>query len=288
VTAAVVPALALTSALISASATVLLRRGLRYDGAYTAVWINVAVGAAGAWVAVLAAGGVGRPSLRGLAFFTAAGLIGTLGGRLFRFMAIDLVGASISAALMNLSPLVSSTLAIVLLGEELTLPVLVGTLVIVVGTTLLSSGGRRTGVRPGLLVVPLLSAVCFGIVAILRKVGLEGMAPIPGFAVNVTAAFVAFTAFLVAARQTRAMTCRREGLIYLLAAGVAENLSVFLVLMALTVGAVSVVAPLASVSPIFVLVLSVFFLRGIEHLNARIVIGIALIVAGIVLITALR
>jgi uncharacterized membrane protein len=288
VTAAVVPVVALISAFISAGATVLLRRGLRHDGAYTAVWVNVAVGTALSWLAVLLTGGVGTPSARGVALFASAGLIGTLGGRLLRFTAIDLVGASISAALMNLSPLVSSTLAILVLGERVTLPVLLGTLVIVIGTTLLSSGGRRIGVRPALLAVPLLSAVCFGVVAVLRKIGLGGMAPIPGFAVNVSAALVAFTAFLVSAGQTRAMACSRAGLGYLLAAGVAENLSVFLLLLALTAGAVSVVAPLASVSPIFVLVLSVFFLRGIEVLNPRIVAGILLIVAGIALITALR
>jgi uncharacterized membrane protein len=63
---------------------------------------------------------------------------------------------------------------------------------------------------------------------------------------------------------------------------------VFLVIMGLTLGSVSVVAPLASVAPIFVLVLSFFFLRGIELLNARIVAGTLLIVAGVYLITALR
>ena len=48
----------------------------------------------------------------------------------------------------------------------------------------------------------------------------------------------------------------------------------------------SVVAPLSSVSPIFVLVFSFFFLRGIELLNARIVVGTLLIVVGVYLITA--
>ncbi len=71
-------------------------------------------------------------------------------------------------------------------------------------------------------------------------------------------------------------------------AGVAENLGVFLLLLALSLGTVSVVAPLASVSPIFVLVLSFFFLRGIDMLNRRIVIGTLLIVAGVYLIMALR
>jgi drug/metabolite transporter (DMT)-like permease len=250
VTPASVPGLALASALISAGATILIRRGLRHDGPYTAFWINLAVGTVGLWAAVALGTGLGAPSLQGVALFAAAGLIGTMGGRLLRFIGIETVGASITSALMNLSPLVSSALAIVLLGEDVTLPILGGTLVIVAGTTLLSSGGRSSGVRARQLIVPLLSAVCFGIVAVLRKMGLAGMAPVPGFAVNVTAALIAFTGFLT--------------------------------------GSVSVVAPLASVSPIFVLVLSFFFLRGIELLNTRIVVGTVLIVAGVYLITALR
>lgn len=287
-TPAAVPAVALISALVSAAATVLIRRGLRYDGPYTAFWINLAVGSVCVWLAVLATGGLGAFSSRGVVLFAAAGLIGTVGGRLLRFMGIETVGASITAALMNLSPLVSSALAIVVLGERVTAPLLVGTLVVVGGTTILSVGGRSSGVRPRQLVVPLLSAVCFGVVAVLRKVGLNGMAPVPGFAVNVTAALIAFTAFLVASGQTAAMACGRRSVGYFVLAGVAENLAVFLVVAALSVGSVSVVAPLSSVSPVFVLVLSFFFLRGIELLNARIVAGTLLIVVGVYLITALR
>ena len=57
--------------------------------------------------------------------------------------------------------------------------------------------------------------------------------------------------------------------------------------MALSLGTVSVVAPLAAVAPIFVLVLSFVFLRGVETLSARIVLGTFLIVFGVYLITAL-
>ncbi len=227
-----VPVLALASALMSAASTVLISRGLRRYGPYTGAWINLAVGTACVWIAVLLAGGVGRPTLAGVAYFALAGLIGTVGGRLLRFMSIETVGASISAALINLNPLVSSGLAILLLGER--------------------------------------------------------MAPIPGFAVNVTAALVAYTAFLVASRQSALMVCRGRSLVYFAAAGVAENVGVCLVVLALSVGTVSVVAPLASVSPIFVLVLSFFFLRGIEMLNRRIVVGTLLIVSGVYLLTALR
>jgi len=282
-----VPALALTSALLSAAATVLIRHGLVRHGAYTGFWINLATGTVCLWIAVLATGGVGHPTARALMLFVLAGLIGTVAGRLTRFLAIETVGASITAGFMNVTPFVSSGLAIVLLGERLTWPIVIGTVVIVLGTTLLSTGGRRLGLRPGQLVLPAVSAACFGVVAILRKLGLSGMGAVPGTAVNVTTAFVAFTSFLLATGQGGAMTCRGWSLVYFIVAGVFENVSVFLVVVALGMGAVSVVAPLQNVTPIFVLFLSVVFLRGIETLNARVVAGTVLIVIGAYLITAL-
>jgi uncharacterized membrane protein len=282
-----VPALALTSALLSAAATILIRHGLIRHGAYTGFWINLVVGTVCLWIAVPFTGGVGHPTAWALGLFVAAGLIGTVAGRLLRFLAIDTVGASITAGFMNVTPFVSSGLAIILLGEQLTAPIVIGTLVIVLGTTLLSTGGRRLGVRPAQLVLPALSATCFGIVAILRKVALGGMAPVPGTAVNVTTALVAFTAFLLATGQRDAMACRGRSLVYFIAAGVAENVSVFMVVFALSIGSVSVVAPLQNVTPIFVLLLSLVFLRGIEALNARVIAGTLLIVVGAWLITAL-
>jgi uncharacterized membrane protein len=282
-----VPALALISAFLSAAATILIRHGLQRYGPYTGVWINVVVGAVGLWIAVLVTGGMGHPSPRALVLFVLAGLIGTVAGRMLRFLAIEAVGASISAGFMNLTPLVSSLLAILLLGERVTMPIMVGTLVIVLGTMLLSTGGRSLGVRPVLLWLPALSATCFGVVAILRKVGLSGAAPIPGAAVNVSTALVVFTAFLLASGQAGAMRCSGRSLLYFVVAGLAENLSVFLVILALSMGAVSVVAPLTNVAPIFVLLLSAIFLRGIEILNARVIGGTLLIVLGAFLITAL-
>ena len=282
-----VATLALSSAFLSAAATVLIRQGLRGYGPYTGVWINMLVGAVCLWVGVLVTGGIGRPTPTAVALFVLAGLIGTVAGRLLRFFAIDAVGASITGAFMNVTPLVSSGLAILLLGEHVTIPVVVGTLVIVAGATLLSAGGRSLGVRPAHLLLPILSATCFGIVAILRKIGLSGMAPVPGTAVNVTTALVVFTGFLIASGQSRAMVCRGPSLIYFLAAGVAENMGVFLVVLALSIGTVSVVAPLTNVTPLFVIVFSLLFLRGIETLNARVIGGSALIVIGACLITAL-
>ena len=279
--------LALGGAFFSALATIYIRQGLRASDPYAGFFVNVVVGTVSLWIAVIATGGLGHVSPRGALFFICAGLIGTVGGRLLRFVAIEKVGASIAAALINLNPFVSSALAIALLGESITVPIVIGTVVIVVGTTLLSLGGKRLGFRLGQLALPLLSAVCFGVVAVLRKLGLSDTSAVVGSAINVTTALVAYTAFLLASGRPEIMVCRGRSLAYFAVAGLAENVGVFMNVVALSMGRVSVVTPLYGTAPIFVLVLAPFFLRDVERLTTRVVMGTLLIVFGVYLITAL-
>ena len=278
---------ALAAAILSAIATILIRQGLQGGSPYAGFWINLVVGTAGLWVAVFLTGGLGHPTTTGILLFAFAGIVGTIGGRLLRFISIEQVGASISAALINLYPMISSVLAIIILGEEVTLPIVAGTVVIVAGTILLSIGGRHGGIKPWHLALPIVSAFCFSVVAILRKLGLGHIGAVAGSAINVSTALVGFTALVVSAGHGRAITARGRSLGYFIAAGIAENAAVFLNVVALGLGTVSVVAPLYGSSPIFVLLLSLLFLRGIERLSARIVIGTVLIVLGVYLITAL-
>ena len=279
--------LALASALSSAGSTILIRQGLRSGTPFTGFWVNLVVGTAGLWIAVLFTEGIGHLSAHGLALFALAGLVGTTGGRLLRFVSIEKVGASIAAALINLNPFVSSGLAILLLGEHITLPIVIGTVVIVAGTTLFSVGGQRLGVRPSLLVLPILSATCFGVVAVLRKLGLSDTTAVVGSAINVTTAFVAFTAFLFATGRREVMVTRGWSLAHFVGAGLTENVGVFMNVVALSMGRVSVVTPLYGTAPIFVLFLAPFFLRDVERLRPRVVAGTLLIVFGVYLITAL-
>jgi uncharacterized membrane protein len=283
----IVPVLALAAALLSATATIFVRQGLRRGDPYTGVWISMIVGAIGLWLCVLVTGGVGRVSTRSLLLFAAAGLIGTVGGRITRFLAIEKVGAAVTAAVGNVTPLIASLLAILLLGERVTLPILAGTVVIVIGTVLLSTSGRRLGFRPWQIWLPLTSATCFGIVAIIRKIGLGDMGPVLGTAINLTTAMIAFSALMLASGHRGIHACRGWTLVYFIAAGVLENAGVFLTIVALSLGAVSVVMPLAMSTPIFVLLFTPLFLRGVEILTTRVVIGTVLIVLGVYLITAL-
>jgi drug/metabolite transporter, DME family len=283
----IVPVLAIVAAVLSAGATIFIRQGLRDRGAYTGFWINVLVGAVAAWIAVAVTGGPGPVSRKAFGYFVLAGLVGTVGGRLFRFLAIDRVGASVGAAVINLNPMIATVLAILLLGEKVTLPIVVGTLVIVLGTVLLSLSGQQLGFPPRLLWLPVLSAMFFGAVSILRKLGLSGAGPVIGTALNVTTAAIAVAGFMLATGQRDALVARGRPLAYFVAAGLMENTAVFLNIVALGMGTVSVVTPLYGSSPIFVLLFSLLFLRGLEKLTARVVIGTFLIVLGIYLLTAL-
>ena len=282
-----VPTLALCAAVLSAAATILIRQGLRGSDPYTGFWINCMVGVAGLWLCVLVTGGLGDVSARSIVLFATAGLIGTVGGRLTRFIAIDKVGASVSAAVINLTPLIATLLAILLLGERVTLPIVFGTVVIVAGTLLLSVSGLRLGFRPWMIVFPLGAATCFGIVQIIRKVALGGIGPIAGTAINLTTALIAFSALMIASRHRGIYACRGRTLLYLILAGVVENAGVFLTIIALTHGAVSVVTPLTAAAPVFVLLFTPLFLRGVEVLTPRVVVGTVLILVGVYLITAL-
>jgi len=282
-----VAVLALAAAILSAVATIFVRQGLRGSDPYTGAWINMIVGAIGLWIRVLVTGSVGEVSPRSLLLFAAAGLIGTVGGRLTRFLAIEKVGAAVSAAVGSLTPLIASLLAILLLGERVTLPIVVGTVVITIGTVLLSTSGERLGFRPWQIVLPLISATCFGIVQIIRKLGLDDMGPVLGTSINLTAALIAFSALMLASGHRGIYACRGRPLVHFILAGLTENAGVFLTIVALTLGAVSVVTPLTATTPIFVLILSHFFLKGVEVLTARVVAGTLLIVLGVCVITAL-
>jgi uncharacterized membrane protein len=280
-------ALALAGALCSAIATVTFRQGLvGHSNTYAGFWINLAVGTVCVWVPTLLIVPVSAFDARALPFFIASGLLGTVVGRFFRFLGIAKVGAPVSAAINNLNPFISTGFAILLLGEQVTIPILAGTFVIVLGTILLSFSGRYVGFRPRHLIYPFLSALCFGAVAIIRKMGLSHAHPIFGFAINVTTALIAFTAYLVASGNLRSLACNGKSLWYFVWAGFTENLGVFLVLVALSLGQVSVVTPLNGTAPLFVLVLSWLCLQGVDRLTGRVVVGSVLIVLGVFLLTA--
>jgi uncharacterized membrane protein len=98
--------LALASACFSAVSTTLIQKGLRRSNFYAGFWINVVVGMLGLWTVVLLVVPRTEYHWRAVPYFILSGVVGTAGGRLFRVVAIEKVGAPVAAAINNLSPFI--------------------------------------------------------------------------------------------------------------------------------------------------------------------------------------
>ena len=84
------------------------------------------------------------------------------------------------------------------------------------------------------------------------------------------------------------LRCDARSLLYFAAAGACENTGVLLFLIALGLGEVSVVTPLAGAAPLFVLLLAFVFPSAAGKLSGRVVVGAVLIVLRVFLLTGWR
>jgi uncharacterized membrane protein len=71
-------------------------------------------------------------------------------------------------------------------------------------------------------------------------------------------------------------------------AGSFETLGILLGILALSIGQVVVVSPIIATSPLWIVLGSWLFLRDIERLTARTVLGAACVVAGTIAISIVR
>ena len=93
------------------------------------------------------------------------------------------------------------------------------------------------------------------------------------------------TAFVAASGNLGSLRCSRRSLLYFIGGGIAENGGVFLLLLSLGFGDVSVVIPLAGSAPLFVLGLAYLIPSDRARLSWRIVAGVLLIVLGVALLS---
>ncbi|MCY4439900.1 MAG: EamA family transporter [Deltaproteobacteria bacterium] len=283
-------AFALACGLFTAINLILLKRGLAHGNPITAIVISLAINVLSFWgfvFAVLPLEEILRPELL---IFVLVGLVQPGGTRYLAYLSVEKVGVAVTAPLRATTPLFSSLMAIAVLGEQLTPAVGAGTALVVCGITLLSMREEKTGAWMNIFVtLPLLSAFVAGSTQVIRKIGLAQITlPILGAAVTTGTSFVAVAVSLSVTRNWSAVTFDRQSLGYFLLAGCAVTLGVASVYMSLYLSDVVIVAPLASLSPLYSLVLSAVFLREVEVITMRKVVAAGLIVLGVVLITAIR
>ncbi|MSQ31520.1 MAG: hypothetical protein EXR64_05830 [Dehalococcoidia bacterium] len=77
----------------------------------------------------------------------------------------------------------------------------------------------------------------------------------------------------------------RRGAIYFAVAGIFSAMGVLLMFFALGRGQVVIVSPVLATNPLFTLLFAAMFLRGVERITLRIILGALLVVAGVVVLS---
>src|SRR5438445_40787 len=200
-----------------------------------------------------------------------------------RHTGVEKIGASRSAALQSVNPLISATIAIVVLRETTTLLIILGTLLVVVGIVLVSwkSEQQLPSFRRWHLLLPLGAACLTGINHPIRRYVLT-MANEPLFfsALMGTVSLICFSLYSVVSADSRRLVWHRQGTFPFLATGLFETVSIVCIITAIIICDVVVIAPIAASYPVWSLVEARIFLRDVEPVNWKTVIGTLSVVAG--------
>jgi transporter family protein len=284
---------AITSAFLYGLSNVITRVGLRYANILSAVFVSLLSCVLSSLILCIFATSLNQFLNRAVFFFLAAGIIGPFFGRFFLYEGIDRVGTSIASPLYETKPLFSAIAAVFVLGEKLTSPIAFGVLLMMVGTATISleqSGGqieKRWSKKD--LIFPLISGACYGVAHALRKMGLN-IAPEPIIGVMIqNVGALAFTPLLVFTQKNsqRFLSKNKKAWFIFSLAGILQVARQWCLFKALNLGKVVVVSPLASLSTFFVLLLAVLFLRGLEKVTWKIVLGATLIVGATWVLTGM-
>ncbi len=207
--------------------------------------------------------------------------------RFFIFKGMERLGAPISACLTNSTPLFAIVFAVFFLGERPTLTNLLGAFSIVAGIISLSWRGAAKAWRTSDLLFPLTAAFLFAGRDNLVRVGvLQIGSPIMGAAIAsvVSLVTVALLYGFFAGHKPLGEFGRR-GLGLFAVAGFMNFLSYVFIYTALSMERVSLISPLVNASSLFVLPLSLIFLKDVEKLTARKIAATALVIMGVLLIS---
>jgi drug/metabolite transporter (DMT)-like permease len=129
------------------------------------------------------------------------------------------------------------------------------------------------------------AALAYGISTVLARHTVSGLAtPLVGAALALTWGTLGF--LLMTFRNLREPAANFwRGAFYFAAGGIFSALGVTGLFLALERAQVVIVSPVSSTNPLFTLILAAIFLREVEQLNLRVVIGSLLVVGGVIVLT---
>lgn len=278
--------LALFAALWFACSHILIRRGLAHTDPVTGSVVSVALSLITLWV--LAALFVPLSSFLTpvVWYFAISGIFAPGIGRLLVYVGISRIGVARSVPISSSSPVFASLLAVILIGEEWPVQNVIGTLLVVAGVIVISR--TRTSATPWRrrdIVFPIMAALAFAMAANLRKIGfgIENL-PLMASTVNVTTGSLFIAGMGIWQKGSEITRFSKLAFGWFVAAGMCNTVGLLLNFYALSSGKLVVVEPLLATAPVLTVLLTAIFLRDLEVVNARVLIGAGCTVVGTILL----
>lgn len=279
--------LALNSAVLFALAIQVLNLGLQHADPETGSLVHIAATTAFYWLLsplfVDAAYWLTTATL----LFCAVGLFRPVLSANLALQGVRLLGPTLTSTLAATSPLFGVLFGVGLLGEHLSMPILLGTAAIMGGMVVLAQrGGARVSWPLWALLLPLGAALFRSAGHVLTKVGYDEV-PSPYYAAMISYSVSCLLAVSAHRMRGRRVAWRSRGLIWFVAAGAINGVSVLSLNSALQLGQIITVVPIVSCSPFVTLMLSVWVFRR-ETITWRSFFAVALVVPGVILIAVAR
>lgn len=280
---------AIMSALSFAVAEITVRNALRYGAPIITCILTLVVQCIILTVFILITGQFSEINAEGVRWFLLAGVLNPFLFISFYFLGIQRIGVTRAAPIKGSAPIFALIFAVGILGERLAAVQYLGIALVVGGVLTISSEGwssRRVaagGRQPARIdyLFPLLAGVAAGGASILFKIGIQKMpSPLVGAWVGnlVGLPLFPFVALLFPKEQRYRIS--RPAFPWLLVTGAFVVGAMYTLILALSLGQVTIIFTLAQTSPLFVLALSVLFFRQLERVTPRIVLGAVLTVGG--------
>lgn len=281
-------AYAMSTAVVFATFSVLVRKGSQHANALTGVFIGMFTSLP---VMIAITWHLWEPawwSPPAFFYFALAGLVGPAMSRVFLYLSISYLGVARAMPFNSMTPFFSTSLAVAFLGERPGALILAGTLFIVFGSVALTyKKADDTSWQRKHLWLACASTVTAAFSFLFRKFAFAHVsAPLMGATLSTLAGFVFLVTFipLFPRDQKPNQFGRPKAWLIYGFCGLLNALGFFLHFTAISIGDLSVVAPLTSTAPVFSLVMSIFLLRKMERITPSIIAGTVCMVIGAALI----
>lgn len=278
---------AIGSAFFAGITSILAKCGIQKTDSTVATAIRTIVVLIFSWLMVVITGTIGEiSSIQGktLLFLILSGL-STGASWLFYFRAIQIGNINKVVAIDKSSTVLTILLALIFLGEGISVGKLIAVLLIGIGTLLMISKKEEKENKQSQmgLVCAVLSAIFASLTSILGKIGITGIDSNLGTAIRTfVVLLMAWLMVFVTGKQREVGKIEKKEMIFICASGLATGGSWLCYYRALQEGPASVVVPIDKLS----ILVTIIFARMVfkEKLNKKAMLGVVLIVVGTILI----